>query len=100
MKGRGNGYTLEEAGVLRQAIRRYGKLNQLHVAIEELSELQKELCKDLRGKGTRDAIAEEIADAEIMLEQLKRIYHNDGSVKKWRRAKVARLARRIIDGEG
>ena len=44
---------------------------QLFVAIEEMSELQKELCKFLRGKGKINNICEEIADVYIMLEQLK-----------------------------
>ena len=45
---------------------------QIIVAIEELSELQKELCKMLR-KGSADNIEnikEEIADVSIMLDQL------------------------------
>lgn len=45
---------------------------QIIVAIEELSELQKELCKMLR-KGNVDNIEnikEEIADVSIMLDQL------------------------------
>ena len=45
---------------------------QIIVAIEELSELQKELCKMLR-KGNPDNIEnikEEIADVSIMLDQL------------------------------
>lgn len=47
-------------------------VKQIIVAIEELSELQKELCKMLR-KGNTDNIEnikEEIADVSIMLDQL------------------------------
>jgi hypothetical protein len=46
---------------------------QVIVAIEELSELQKELCKSLRNKDkiNLDNLIEEIADVEIMLEQIK-----------------------------
>ena len=39
--------------------------------IEELSELQKEVCKDLRGHGNQKHIIEEMADVLIMIEQLK-----------------------------
>lgn len=51
-------------------IMKYGDA-QVVVAIEELSELQKELCKSLRGKENKNAILEEMADVYIMLEQMK-----------------------------
>lgn len=47
------------------------------IAIEELSELQKEITKDLRGKGNKEHIAEEIADVYIMLSQLTMMYDID-----------------------
>ena len=50
-------------------INKYGEL-QIIVAIEELSELQKELCKHLRGKIDGCNLVEEIADVQIMLEQM------------------------------
>lgn len=43
---------------------------QLIVAIEECSELQKELCKGLRGQLNRAALAEELADLCIMANQV------------------------------
>ena len=45
-------------------------LSLIHIFFEEMSELQKELCKHDRGKDNREAIAEEIADVQIMLEQM------------------------------
>lgn len=60
----------------RERLKVYAKLydlyreKQLYVALEELSELQKEICKSLRGKADLDALKEEIADVVIMLEQL------------------------------
>lgn len=47
------------------------KDKQLIVAIEELSELQKELCKTLRGNINKENIIEELADVYIMLDQIK-----------------------------
>ena len=44
---------------------------QFIVSIEELSELQKELCKLLRNKGKKENIIEEVAYVTIMLEQNK-----------------------------
>lgn len=66
---------IERTKTYIQLFKKYGEIVQLVVAIEELSELQKELCKDLRGKGKRENIIEEIADVSIMLEQLYLIYN-------------------------
>lgn len=66
---------IERTKTYTQLFKKYGEIVQLVVAIEELSELQKELCKDLRGKGKRENIIEEYADVKIMLEQLYLIYN-------------------------
>lgn len=60
--------------IYRQAIATFGETIQLTVAIEELAELQKEITKYLRSKGDDVHIAEEMADVEIMLEQLNIIF--------------------------
>lgn len=59
-----------DLGVFAKAIELFGKDMQLNVAIEELSELAKEICKNKRGRDNRDAIIEEMADCYIMLEQM------------------------------
>ncbi len=56
--------------IFKEMILKFGD-KQVIVAIEELSELQKELCKNLRGKENASEVAEEIADVYIMLEQMK-----------------------------
>lgn len=66
---------------IEQAINVYGEVNQKIVAIEELSELQKEICKDLRGQGNSYNLAEEIADVIICLEQLIKMYGYDKNMK-------------------
>lgn len=43
---------------------------QVYVAIEELSELIKELTKHLRGQTNIDNITEEIADCRIIIEEM------------------------------
>lgn len=58
-----------------KAILHFGADSQITKAIEEMSELTKELCKYANGKDNLDAIAEEIADCEVMLEQLKYIFN-------------------------
>ena len=59
---------------LKRAIETYGKDLQLTVAVEEFSELIKEICKNKRGKDNRDNIIEEMADCEIMLAQIQIIF--------------------------
>lgn len=88
-------HTDEEERVLAAAIRKYGPRGQLIVAAEELGELQKEIFKALRGMPRKAALAEEIADVEIMLRQLKMIYGNHAEVAEERRRKVARLRARV-----
>ncbi len=82
---------MQRSEVIRKAIDTYGEKNQIVVAIEELSELQKELTKEIRGKGNKEHVAEEMADVSIMLSQLSMIYKNTDKVLKWEETKLARL---------
>lgn len=84
-----------EQDVLRSAIDTYGAVMQITVAFEEMSELQKELCKYLRGSGSQENIAEEIADVEIMMEQMKMLFNCEDSVRRVRGQKVKRLKERM-----
>lgn len=59
--------------IYRKVIGKYGIEAQLDMVIEKMSELTKEICKIKRGKGKYMNIVEEIADVEIMLDQLKMI---------------------------
>lgn len=61
--------------ILEKAIEVYGADLQKQVAIEEMAELTKEICKDFRGKGDREHIIEEMADVTIMFEQLMIMYN-------------------------
>ena len=62
-------------GVIRQVIDIKGHKHQTIVAIEELSELQKELCKALRGRDNHAEILEETADVMICLLQIREMYN-------------------------
>lgn len=64
---------MDEEKIYRKVIGKYGIEAQLDMVIEEMSELTKEICKIKRGKGKYMNIVEEIADVEIMLDQLKMI---------------------------
>ena len=50
-----------------EALNKWGAEAQTLMVFEEMSELQKELCKHARGKDNREAIAEEIADVQMMI---------------------------------
>lgn len=68
-----------------------GDTAQLVVAVEELSELTKEITKCLRKKGNIDHLAEEVADVEIMVEQVKLIFNVQDKVEVARQIKLQRL---------
>lgn len=78
------------------AIEKYGHTAQTMVAIEEMSELTKELCKLInRGGNNMDRVAEEIADVTIMLEQLRIMYDINKEVCEHMDLKVERLSQRM-----
>ena len=82
----------------KELINKYGK-QQLVVAIEELSELQKEICKSLRDKTNLSNLCEEIADVYIILAQLK-IYYDitDTEINKVIEQKIERTKERYLKG--
>lgn len=89
----------DECEILKNAIATWGTDLQLNVAIEELSELIKEICKNKRGAYNVDHIAEEVADVEIMLEQIKMIFNNRESVERHKYEKLIRLEQRVNDAK-
>lgn len=91
------GDIVRERNILQRAIDVFGSEHQQLIAIEEMSELQKELCKRYRGMGSRDHIIEEIADVQIMLDQLMLIFGCRDEVKNWMTLKMLRLEDRIDD---
>lgn len=74
------------------ALDKFGRSTQLTVAVEELSELTKEVCKMLRNIGNTNDLAEEVADVEIMCEQLRYLFSIDADVDDWKKYKLNRLA--------
>lgn len=90
---------IDELAVLQRALDTYGSALQIVVMMEEMSELQKELCKYLRGKySSPSSIAEEVADVEIMLEQMKMLFCCADDVSAVHRRKVERLKERLDNG--
>lgn len=70
----------------------FGLLGQLDVATEEMAELIKELSKFKRGEDNLHKIAEEVADVEIMLEQIKQYFDfNKDYMKEVKNKKLNKL---------
>jgi hypothetical protein len=87
---------LDEFAVMGDAISTFGPRAQQAMLLEEMAELQKEICKNWRGRDNVAEIAEEIADVEIMLEQVKMMFCCAGRVKTIRASKLRRLEQRIL----
>ena len=85
--------------VYQAALRKWGADLQTMMAVEEMSELTKEICKIKRGKMDLDALADEIADVTIMLEQLREIYGLNDAVCDHMDAKILRLQSRVGGAE-
>ena len=88
------------------AVARWGAPAQVKMAMEKCTELvlallkfEREGGKDVRREDRRLAVAEEMADIEVMLEQLKLIFDNSDAVKKWKRIKLQRLEGRLVERE-
>ena len=87
------------AGLACAALAAWGADAQTLMVFEEMAELQKELCKHARGKDNREAIAEEIADVQIMLGQMMILHQCERLVEAYRSQKMERLARRLEDAQ-
>ncbi len=61
---------MDSSEICRAALAKWGPVKQTIMAFEEMSELQKELCKNQRGAKNKGAIAEEIADCTTARELL------------------------------
>lgn len=83
---------VKKQSIYKQAIAKWGPELQMIVAIEELSELQKAICKYLRGSMTN--VEEEIADVKIVLRQLEIMFEKE-KIDGWENVKLERLAQRI-----
>lgn len=82
--------------VIQKAIETYGADLQKQVAIEEMAELTKEICKDFRGKANRENIIEQIAGVQIMLYQLMAMYNiSDTELAITLGLKITRLDERL-----
>lgn len=86
---------MKDREIYESAIAKYGRAAQRMLAIEEMSELTKELCKWDRGLTDIESISEEIADVMIMLKQLTIMFDCFDLVSEWLTCKTERLAERV-----
>ena len=86
---------MTENEIFITAIKTFGEKAQEDVAIEECSELIQAISHKHRGR--EHNIAEEIADVEITLEQLKIINNCREEVAEIRKQKIERLFQRVFD---
>ncbi len=84
--------------VLKRALHTWGEQAQMMMVVEEMSELMKEILKNVnRGKDNLAEIIEETADVEIMLEQLKENYQIADKVEVYKSEKIKLIERRLDD---
>lgn len=93
--------------LLERVITANGMNKQLDVAIKELSELIQAICKIKRRDSisnesfaVKGNLAEEMADVEIILAELKLLFDNEGDVKEWKNYKLDRLEKRLKEKSG
>ena len=77
--------------IIENAVKHYGTSNQIQKAIEELAELIVELAR----KEDKNAIADEIADVEIVIAQCKIMFDIANQVEVRKNYKLERLKKRM-----
>lgn len=96
---------MEENKTLKDAVLKYGRDAQMDIVVEECSELIKAIMKFKRyGSHNLDTelhlglirdICEEIADVDIMIDQLKMIFSRQ-LIEEYKIEKIERLRKRML----
>jgi len=90
---------MNKVEIYETAIKKWGKEAQILMVLEEMSELSMLLFHSLRKNREPDnwQIAEETADVEIMLEQLKYMFPIREEVIEFKERKLKRLEAKLKD---
>ena len=86
--------------IYKAAMQKWGRSAQVGIAVEEMGELLSALSRHARGRVGVDAIAEEIADVSICIEQLALAFDVQSVVMEMKERKQLRLAQRIAASNG
>ena len=73
----------------------WGKEAQMRQTMEEAAELIVALNKIIRNTGRIEDLAEEIADVQLMCEEMIELFNIQKEVKSWKKNKVERLQDRL-----
>ena len=89
---------MNRIGIYERALEVYGTQHQCTKAIEELCEVVHQLSRMLQGDvGNLYHLAEEIADARIMLDQMELAFDLTEEIREWGERKLTRLQRMVED---
>ena len=89
----------ERVKTYTNALIAYGEQRQIVKCREELAECQQVICKVVYGEDNKDHLAEEIADATIMLEQMRIIFNINDEVIRKMDSKIMRLDKKMEEGK-
>ena len=86
--------TKEEYEVYYQALNKWGAESQIKMLFEEMAELQNAICKYFRKRNNMYDVATEIADVQIMAEQMSILFGKE-LVNSEKERKFERLKKRL-----
>jgi NTP pyrophosphatase (non-canonical NTP hydrolase) len=86
---------MKRTQLYQKAVETYGISAQEDMLLEEMAELSKVILKGRRGQLSTQDLTDEIADVEIMLEQMKQHFGIGDEVKARKRFKKERLGKRL-----
>jgi NTP pyrophosphatase (non-canonical NTP hydrolase) len=87
--------TYNEKEIFERALETFGFDRQVNKLLEEMAELQVEIQHYRDGRPRLEEIAEEMADVQIMLDQMTLLFQNAGLQQQYRQRKVERLRKRL-----
>lgn len=90
--------TEEEYEVYSQALNKWGTESQIMKLFEEIAELQNAICKYIRKRNNIYDVATEIADVQIMAEQMSILFGKE-LVNSEKERKFERLKKRLGTAE-
>ncbi|HCU58419.1 MAG TPA: hypothetical protein DIC64_00365 [Alphaproteobacteria bacterium] len=91
---------MKKTDIYHRTLKIWSDEHQILQAVEEMSELIKEILKNVNRKKDNIAeIIEETADVEIMLEQLKCCYQINEKVESFKAEKLKKIEQRVDEWE-